>query len=126
LNSIVIDWNGTQKTLDSIDSVNETRAVNQTSSMVLSGTIEAVTGTSDADDFEKHPLTPGGDWENWLRPTPKADANNDGYVMRTENPAYFEALEKAGMLSADANKDGKLNADEFHDACVKDAFKDVK
>ena len=55
----------------------------------------------------------------------KADANHDGWIEGEEARPYFDAIEKAGLTSseADQNVDGRLNADEFMAACVKDAFK---
>jgi Ca2+-binding EF-hand superfamily protein len=56
----------------------------------------------------------------------RVDANNDGYIAGIESQDYFDALENAGMLSVDANKDGRLNINEFMAACLKDVFKDIK
>jgi len=53
----------------------------------------------------------------------KIDVGNTGWIEGAEAKPYLEALAKAGMKSADANEDGKLNADEFLAACMKDTFK---
>ncbi len=53
------------------------------------------------------------------------DADNNGWIEGDEAKPYLAAMEKAGLKSADANTDGKLNADEFLNACMKDAFKDM-
>jgi hypothetical protein len=52
-----------------------------------------------------------------------ADANDDGWVAGAA--AYLDAMKKAGLIELDANRDRKLNADEFQAACMKDVFKDM-
>jgi len=55
----------------------------------------------------------------------KADAKAEGKVAGDMAKPYLTAMEAAKMPAAGA-KDGVVTDKEFMDACVKDAFKDMK
>jgi hypothetical protein len=54
-----------------------------------------------------------------------ADANKDGSLDATEGTAHLEAIKTSGK-AYDADNDGKLTAAEFTEACKADTFKDIK
>jgi hypothetical protein len=54
-----------------------------------------------------------------------ADANKDGSLDATEGTAHLEAIKTSGQ-AYDADNDGKLTAAEFTEACKADTFKDIK
>jgi hypothetical protein len=52
----------------------------------------------------------------------KVDTNNVGHIEGDPAKPYLEAMEKAGLQPAEADK---LTQAEFADACAQDVFKDV-
>ena len=54
-----------------------------------------------------------------------ADANKDGSLDATEGTKHMDAIKTSGG-TFDADGDGKLTTAEFTEACKVDTFKDIK
>lgn len=53
----------------------------------------------------------------------KMDAKNAGYVMSADNKEHVDAMAKANMKMAAADR---ISAKEYMDACVKNLFENMK
>lgn len=54
-----------------------------------------------------------------------ADANKDGSLDATEGSKHLDAIKTSGA-TFDTDSDGKLTTAEFTEACKADTFKDIK